>query len=144
VIFSTKGMIPRWMSLICNLIGAVLFLLALKRTISVIDLSTVLLWCVAAVAAYISVVVDRYSRSYISLYSDRIEGVAIGVSSNGPDSSIGPSSKKSVRIDYMDIESLSVTSDLNKVMVTDKYGEFVFQAYGCAKKVIDLINNQRR
>ncbi len=73
-----------------------------------------------------------YSKSYISLYNDRIEGLSMS------------RSDVIITIRYEDIKKVSVSQDLNKVIVYDKYGNFTFQAHNCAKTIADMIYENQR
>ena len=89
-----------------------------------------LFWGVSILLAYLGGKLQAFAKSHITLYNDKIEGLVIS------------GSKNVVSINYVDIQSLGISEDQNRVIVRDKYGEFTFQAHECARKVLDLINNQ--
>lgn len=103
----------------------------------ILILSSKLLVCVffLGVSVFLTILAAKmgsYAKSYISIYNDRIEGVSIS------------RSDVIITMRYEDIKEVSISQDLNKVIVYDKYGNFTFQAHNCAKTIADMIYENQR
>lgn len=129
MIYTTKDLVPskNYKSFFCIAFGLFGFAMIFTKMLSV---AWFLFWGFSIFLAYLGEKLRAYIQSYITLYNDKIEGMAVS------------GSKNIIIIHYSDIQSLRISEDQNRVVIRDKYGEFTFQANGCAREVFDRINQQ--